>query len=299
VNSSRSLSWFLAVCLFLVPLAVAEVSVGEDGIHPGILFAGGDDGSGVPTFDIIRTHLDPGLILNATGDANGDGAPAFGMNSVTGAPEVVWAWWDGNDHEIVVSRWLETGQWSEWEILTDNDVEDFDPSISIDGQGTRRVSWWRAGTPDQVWFTEQSVGTDSWSGEERVTLVVEAGLLPSVIEQSGLVRVAYQRQAGEGSEIVVSTREGGWQASVISATSYAGPAGDGDIDVQIHVRDGKIWTDWVDGDGVLAFSVLDAQTDTWSTPQTEPYFYDPGLGETEYWEREGARVRIRRRVSNQ
>ena len=293
----REFSVTVALFLLLSP-AMAEVSIGGDSASLGFLFAsGGDDPDPWPhRWDIIRTHVDPGLILNAYGDANGDGAPAFGMNPVTGAPEVVWSWWDGNDHEIALSRWQETGGWSEWEILTDNDVDDLDPSISIDELGTRRVSWWRAGAPDQVWFTEQSAGTDGWSGEERVTVVVEAGLRPSVIEESGVVRVAYQRQAASATEIVVSTRQGGWHATVVASTSYAGPEGDGDIDVQIHTRDGRIWIDWVDSGGFLAFSVFDPQTDTWSIPDTESYFYDPGLGETEYWEREGARVRIRRRV---
>ena len=289
----RFLSSLALVGLLSMPAGIAEVSAGRNGAAPGILMAGGPDPD--PTFDIIRVHIDPSLILNATGKDNGDYGPAFAINPVTGNPEVAWAWWDGTDYEIALSRWTGSG-WSAWEILTDNAVDDLDPSITIDPAGTRRVSWWRAGSPPQVWLLERFAGGGDWAPEERVTQVVEDGSRPGVVAVSGLVRVAYQREGSGVREVVVSTREGTWQPEVLATTSYMGPGGDGDIDVVAHQRGTTVWVDWVTADGMLAYRVYDPQTDTWSPEQTQSYSWDPGAGESEYWARETARTLIRRNI---
>ncbi len=298
MNLARSTTVTLIAVLvaFLPRPGNAEVSVGPNAAAPGLLLAGGEDPFVWPTFDIVRFHIDPSLILNATGAANGDKGPAFAMDPVTGAPVVVWAWWDGSDYEIALSEWAD-GAWSPWQILTDNAVDDLDPAITIDPAGTRRVSWWRAGQSPQVWLLERFVSQDGWSPEERVTQVVEDGSRPGVVAVSGLVRVAYQREGQNLREIVVSTREGAWQPEILASTAYLGPAGDGDIDVVAHQQQATIWVDWITADGLLAYRVYDPQTDTWSATETQPYEWNTAAGETEYWARETARTLIRRRVA--
>lgn len=103
--------------------------------------------------------------------------------------------------------------------------------------------------------------------------------------------MVYQFRSGGVTEIIVSTRRSVWEKETIASTAYPGPAGDGDIDPEIHARDGKLWVDWVDGDGLVAYSVFDEGTG-WSAPQTEGYSWDEQAGETEAMAREGARVRI-------
>jgi len=291
--------WKRLVCCYLAVslaalVAFAEVSVGGPGSERGFLLAGGD-ASDPWVWSVIRTFLDPQKILNQTGVENGDRAPAFTIDPATGNPEVAWAWWDGTDYEIALSRWTGSS-WSAWEILTDNAVDDLDPSITIDPAGTRRVSWWRADSPPQVWLLERFEGGGDWAPEERVTQVVEDGSRPAVVAVSGLVRVAYQREGAGEREVVVSTREGTWQPEVLATTGYQGPGGDGDIDVVAHQKGTTLWVDWVEADGVLAYRVYDPQTDMWEPKQTQGYSWDPGAGETEYWARETARTLIRRSV---
>ncbi|MDQ7005991.1 MAG: hypothetical protein Q9Q40_02040 [Acidobacteriota bacterium] len=287
--------FLIVAASLLLPLSVAEISVGKGATGRGFLMAGGG-GSGAdpfPVFDIIRIDIDPALILNATGAGNGDYGPSFAIDPVTGDPEVAWAWWDGNDYEIALSRWT-GGSWSPWEILTDNAVDDLEPALTIDAAGTRRVSWWRSGSEPQVWLLERFVGDEVWTPEERVTRVVEGGSRPGVVALSGVVRVAYQREGAAVREVVVSTRDGAWQPEVLAVTGYQGPGGDGDIDVVAHRKGTTLWVDWIDAEGVLAYRVYDPHTNTWGVRQTQVYSWDTASGETEYWARESARALIRR-----
>lgn len=269
----------------LVP-AWGEVSVEQLGIkYSGfILLGGGDDPFPWP---IIRAHLIPAHFLNPSGNENGDGLPAFAIDPVTGFPEVVWAWNDGNDHEIVYSRW-DGVQWTVMELLTNNGANDLDPAITIHSDGMRRITWWRAGNPAHVWYLEKPA-PGPWSGEERVTAVVEQGSRPGIAFSSGPVRVAFQAPGPSETEVAVSERLGSWEKQIIATTAYQGPAGNGDIDVQIHAQGSRCWVDWVHGEGTMGYAVFSAGN--WGTPQFEPY--SPSGGDSETTAREMARVRIR------
>ena len=274
---------------------LAEVSVelkGVEGIYSGYVMMGGDHGDPWP-WGRVRDQIDAGQVLNEGGDLNGDGPAAFSINPQTGFPEVVWAWFDGSDHEIALSRWDGTA-WTSPELLTDNSVEDLDPAIDFAADGTRKVTWWQEGGTPQVWYRIQGT-TEDWQPPERVTAVSDDGSRPDVADDAGLARVTYQLANGGVTEIVVSTRHDVWEKETIASTAYAGPAGDGDIDPRIHVRGDKLWVDWVDGEGLMAYCVFHG-AEGWSSPQTEGYSWNAQAGETEAMVREGARVRIRLNV---
>lgn len=286
----------LSVVLLLVLLvpSVAEVSAGKAVFDPSFFVASGGDDPSPDPWGRVRLDASADLMLNVDGTANGDGGPAFAIDPVTGWPTVVWAWFDGNDHEIALSHWDGTA-WSAWEMLTDNGEEDLDPAVTYGTDGSCRVTWWK-GDDQQVWY-QQRPPSQGWSSEERVTVVVEEGRWPAVAAAFGHSRVAYQVANADATDIVVATRqEGGWQRRVVTSTTYEGPAGDGDLHVRIHESGGRLWLDWVDGVGSMAYSEYDNATDSWSSPLYEPYTWDGAAGETEYWERESARVRVRLKV---
>jgi len=82
---------------------------------------------------------------------------------------------------------------------------------------------------------------------------------------------------------------------LVASTFFAGPAGDGDIDVQVHARDDTLWADWVDAEGIMGWTIYDPATGDWSLTNYEPYSWTPEDGEP--IAREMARVRIRMLVN--
>ncbi len=300
---NRRLRAFLPVLLAFLPALVAgplvrparaEISVGGAGPHPAFLVAGGGEG-GVPFpgFAVVRQGVDPSLVLNPSGDDNGDGPAAWAIDPATGNPVVAWAWWDGSDHEIVLSRWTGTG-WSEREQLTDNALDDVDPALTVAPDGTVRLTWWRSENGHRtVWYRDLS--REDGTAEE-VTPLPRAGSRPGVARWNGDVKVAFQREESGTRYVRVATRSAGWAEDAVAATPYAGPAGDGDIDVRIHALAGHLWVDWIDAEGRLAWSEWNGATGSWEDPRYEDYSWDGATGETEPVARERARARVRRHV---
>ena len=274
----------------------AEVSVGSRQSAPCFLTIGNGDGGDSPWpfgWAVVRQHVDPSLMLNPGGDDNGDGPAAWAIDPSTGNPVVAWAYWDGSDHEIVLSRWTGT-EWSAWEFLTDNALDDVDPAIAVAGDGTVRVTWWRSEDGHRtVWYRD--LAAESGTPEE-VTPLPRAGSRPGVALWEGDVKVAFQREEAGLRDVRVATRSTGWSEELVAQTSYAGPAGDGDIDVRVHALAGHLWVDWVDAEGQLGFSEWDPAAGAWGPVEHEPYSWGGATGEPEPVARERARARVRTRV---
>ena len=283
----------VALALCCMP-ASAEVSVGSHAPHPSFLAtSGGEHPDPFPGWRPVRQNADASLMLNSSGDDNGDGPAAFAIDPATGNPVVTWAWWDGSDYEIVLSRWTGS-EWSAREQLTDNALDDEDPAITVTADGGIRVTWWRTENGHRtVWYRDLALEEAS---AEEVTPLPRAGSRPGVANWEGDVKVAFQHEESGVREVRVATRSTGWTDELVASTAYAGPAGDGDIDVRIHALAGHLWVDWVDADGQLAWSEWDAVAGTWSTPAHEAYTWDAAAGESEPVARERARARIRMHV---
>ncbi len=289
--SARRIAASLAVLLALASgTTCAEVAIATK--SGGLLLQGGSNDPGPwPGWAILRITAPIDTFLNYYGDTNGDGAPAFAINPATSQPEVVWSWFDGHDHEIVLSRW-DGQQWTVPQILTSADEEDLDPAVSIDESGTRHITWWRQGTPDQVWYMRVSPGQVPLT-QETVTQLVETGARPDAAAPGGVARVGYQQPGPSGTRVIVARRDTGtWQRTTIAETAYAGPAGDGVIDVRVHALAGRMWADWVNGEGTLGYSVYDATSAMWGAVQTYAYAWAE-QGDTERLARERARVAVR------
>ncbi len=294
-SSLRILPLLLLMLVAFASIVRAEVSVEADPDYGGFILlgrGGGDGGSPWPWR--AESQRDPALTLNSEGDLNSDGSPAFAIDPRTGYPSVVWAWFDGSDYEVVLSRW-DGAAWSDWQRLTDNAEDDLDPSVSIDDTGTTTVSWWRPGESPAVWFVEGEALEEEWSPESLVNTEFNSGRYPSsALTEDGLAWGYQSDLFDDGPTFIVVARRGSfWIQDFVASTFYAGPNGDGDLDVQVHSRGRRLWVDWVDSAGVLAYSVMDPDSGEWSYPHCEPYAWDELTGETEFIARELARVRIR------
>ncbi len=271
----------------------AEVSVelNESGYGGFIILGRGGGDGGSPWPWLVERDIDPALALNPEGDWNHDGLPSFDIDPKTGYPSVVWAWFDGTDYEIALARW--TGEsWSTWQILTDNETDDLDPSVTFGDDGKTHVSWWRPGVFDQVWYIEGDANRARWSNETRVTGGFDGARPDTAWSQIGPV-VAFQSNLGNFGMRQVFVARGGdpWLQEPVAMTPYNGPADDGNIDVKIHAQDDLLWVDWVNSDGQLAWSQFDPETEMWSMIAFEEYTWDEEGGE--FFAREFARGRIR------
>lgn len=266
----------------------AEVSVPSSAMQPGFLVMGGsEDPWPFPTvWALVRAGSSSNLMLNESGDLNGDGPAAACINPSSHAPHVIWSRHDGSDREIVVSRWLGFG-WSSPIPLTSNSTDDLDPSFDMSNAGATHASWWRS---DGVFYAV--CGDLSCGSEEAVD--VGPARRPSLVLYNVTPVISFERTQGSGTEVRVSMRfSAGWESTMIALETYLGPRGDGDIDVQVHRRGDLLWIDWVHGDHMMAYSVYDPVLEVWSAPEQLPYTWDPAQGTEEWIAREMARVEIR------
>ena len=289
----------VALALLSSPTSHAEVSVDSPGPSTRaslVQLLPTEDGSGPHPWSRQRLHVPDAWILNPGGDDNGDGPPATAVTPGTGAPQVCWARFDGNDHEIVISRW-DGSAWTSPRPITDDDEEDLDPDLVVDESGTRHVTWWKPGDT-RVRYASVS----DTEGSPRVEIVTEPpaqGTRPSIALFAGSAWVAWQVDVADHVDVRVSRRRAAddWSpATTVGSATWAGPAGDGALDVQVHSLGGHLWIDWVDDPGVLAFSEYDPGTGTWSAEEHQAYDWNESEGIDEPTAREMARVTIRRRI---
>ncbi|RMG48790.1 MAG: hypothetical protein D6718_01030 [Acidobacteria bacterium] len=296
----------LAVAAGLLPAgrALAEVAVdrpGADGQAFVLLSGGGDNPTPWPTWGRVRLHADPRLLLNPDGDAVGDGPPGVALAPQNAAPHAVWSRSDGADREIVLSWWDGTA-WTPPERVTDDTLDDLRPRIALGPDGTRHVVWHRDEWGEQrVWYRQPpalsgTVGTEP----EPVTEAPDTGRLADVaVDGMGWVWVAYQKDPatapGAAEGIFVARRESPfvWTRQRLGPTGLDPALPDLDRGVRIHASRGRLWVDWVDGDGVFAYRVWREATESWSQPVRLDYTRERLLAGQEEIAREMARARIR------
>lgn len=293
MNLSPKITFFLAVALLLfVGPARSEVAVEiSGGAYRGfVMIAPWPEPDPWPLFTVIRQDIASNLPLNPYGNPSTDGRPESAVNPATGYPDVVWSWYDGHDWEIVLSRW-NGAAWTDRQLLTDNDVDDIDPMIVCRTDGSCGVVYWRSGQPGHSFYME-APAPGSPGPEEQVSVVIDGGSRPSIADVGGVTRVAYQVEAAGVTQVVAAKRAaGGWDREIIHQTSYRGPADDGNIAPQIHYAAGKVWVDWLNAVGEMAYRTQDPVTGVWSDVQTEAY--STTGGDSESFAQIMARHRIR------
>ncbi|MDQ7008034.1 MAG: hypothetical protein Q9Q40_12450 [Acidobacteriota bacterium] len=227
----------------------------------------------------MRLHIPAAWALNPDGSAGPtpDGWPSLAWDPVGDVPEVAWSRHDGTDYEIVISRWS-GDRWTDPETLTTNSVDDQDPEFAYAPDGTARITYWSEGKV--YWLTRPPLG--AWSAPVPVDAGVKSSVTSSVEEL-----VAYQRPTDpSGTEVVVSEGGNGWTPTTLATTVFTGLDGNGDIDIRLHARSGRVWIDWEDAADSLGWCRL--ESGGWSSPRYEPVS-SPN-------DEEAARLRIQRQA---
>jgi hypothetical protein len=287
-------------CLFAATAVQAEVSVD----HPA-------SGSAVPYFQpgtagpwqLVRTGLPAGDVLNASGDSLGDAWPEVYANSGNDRPEAVWSS-GGSDAEIMFATY-DGGAWSTARNLSGAAGTDNLPTVTTDAQGNRFLAWNQSrSNSTAVYFTALAGDTDEQSVVTELSARRNHARRPALaLADDDLLYVAYEEQDNGGSaatlvgidRISVPRRSGNYVAcggantpdvarlrTVTTAqTDPSTPA-----DVEAHAESGHVWVDWVDTPGNMGF--VELVGGSFTDPQYRPYDVADGTA--------GVRAQIRSEV---
>lgn len=274
------LSAVIGVGVLGVGMTHAEVSVDPSGtsVNTLILASVVDDPNPIGVWLQYRP-VAPSQVLNADGHARGDGRPDIVWKD-NAWPVVTWAYNAGGDFDIAVSEWDGT-QWTATTLLTSSTVDERDPRVFVEPDGTIHVLWWTAGASDEIYVATRQSGSSTWNQPVLVTTGTETGRRPTVAVFDGILLVAYERSSmspGMAQDIVVATLQpgGGFTFEVIGATARTEA-----LDVMLHAEQDHVWADWKHEVG--EFGCAEHQSGTgWGGNAPEPWA-DPswiGIEET-------------------
>lgn len=229
------------------------------------------------------------IVLNAQGDANGDGPPST-LLSASGVPVVAWARNSPSGYDVVISTYPGGGAWSEPEVVAGGPDDEMDPSLVLDpSSGAVHLFYWVDATVPVVMHREAPADLSSWSAPDQVSGGVYPAYRPWGVFHEGVLRVIYEvHNYGSGQtprQIVLARQENGSFVPEIMAVSYYS----GLLWPRVHSTSGRLWIDWIDAQGEIAWFRLDPGGSTW-----EPTHYEPfaSAEEMEFHVRPGIRLKV-------
>jgi hypothetical protein len=247
--------------LSIASLSVALLLVG----YPPVVEAGGGKPKITEGPDPIP-HAPTGSdsdcgVPGADDTGRDDGRPDLVVDPTTGGPIVVWAYDAVIDHDIAVGEWTGDDCRLSLGFLTSSLVDELDPRVFVDRDGTAYVVWWEAGLPERVLLSYRLAGSRYW---EFPSEIATGGRRPAVVVHNGQLLVAYERDAADGQEIVLAVPgESGYDLEVVATTTRS--AG---LDVVMHSAAGRLWVEWKHSDTELAYS--QRVSARWTTPTIVP-----------------------------
>ena len=163
----------------------------------------------------------PSRCLDDFVDASEDSDAA---QSPEGDQVVAWADPVGEDHDIALREWTGEG-WEATRYLTSELVDEREPNVFLDRDGTLYVAWTRYGDTPQVVFARRDPVSRTWSVD-----VVVAGNArrPAIVARDGRAVVAFERLVeSRKRELVVAVRriDGGFDMHVVPARIATSPEG--------------------------------------------------------------------------
>jgi hypothetical protein len=273
----RAVKLFLtcaAVITFVIPFTNAELSTdpGSGGDVSTILMAIGDGPDPIDPLGwrpIRNIPSERGL--NSGGYDRGDGRPDIAYRSSTW-PVAVWAYNTGADFDISFSEWTGTA-WSAFEFLTSSLVDELDPRLFVEADGTIHVVWWEDGATDSVRLLSRDP-LGAW--DAAPVLVTSDGRRPSVAVWGGVLRVAYERGSEEpdmNQDIVVARQESdeSFTPEIVARTERTDR-----LDAILHVENGRLWVDWKHADDSISYA--EANDGFWTEPAGETWSDPSWLG---------------------
>jgi hypothetical protein len=172
--------------------------------------------------------------------------PQVGHDRVSGNPFIVWTVENAGDHDVAYREWIDD-DWGRTEFLTATLEDERDPAIWAAADGSIHVAWWSPGAGVEISRRDRQTGI--WSLARSISA---DGARPAITRVDDAAIVAYERVARDGGQqIVVATESaaGGFDERVVAVVAATRAAR-----LQFHQADGRLWLDWKQGDGRLAFS---------------------------------------------
>ncbi len=233
------------------------------------------------------------VVLNAQGEANGDGNPDFVLNSVSGLPIVAWARNNADNYDVVVSA-FSGGAWSTPQVVVGSSANELDPRIVVDAAGTVHLLYWvDTGTTQRVYYRHAPSDLSSWSAAIPVSGLGEAACRPGAAIHDGVLRVAYEVHPGGHDtvpkQIVAAAYAGGGFNSEVVASSN-NPA---EVWPAVRSHASRLWVEWIDSacenesPGELGWMRWDSSLLQWGVKRTDPF---ATTGERDFNVRPGIRL---------
>ncbi len=193
--------------------------------------------------------------LNENGDSNCDGKPSFTINPITGFPEVVWSKFDGNDYEIAYS-YFDGLEWSNHEIITDNNFNDFNPCIAFNNNGTLKITWWNDEPVQQVYYKIRK-NSEDWSLKLRVSDHLEISRFPSIVALNNLSYISYETLTNQNNKDIYSANIDD-DPDPHPTLTYRIKVGTSDFvsnsEPTPQLKDGHLWVDWIYDENFICWS---------------------------------------------
>ena len=194
--------------------------------------------------------------LNVEGEANGDGPPTI-LGSPPGLCVVAWAKNSPGGYDVVVSRYSNRS-WSAPQVLAGGPADELDPFLLRGPDGTVHLFYWEAGPIPRVLHREAPPDLSAWSAPAQVSQPGIAACRPAAVFHAGVLHVAYEvHDYGYGQvprQVVLAHQEqSAFVEEVVAITYNASPA-----TPQVHDRSGRLWVDWIDASGQMAWTRKDS-----------------------------------------
>ena len=303
-GSTRKLALnFPATLALLATLALGTIvapAVAEVGVHLSevpqntslqsayILQIIVDDGD--PTSSVWRRYRSDStslVVLNDTGETNGDGLPSLVCDAATGTVWVAWARNSQQGFDVVVSR-FENGTWTAPEVVAGSPDDERDPVLVIDAaSATLHLVYGVGGAAPHVAHRTATLPAGVWSAAEVVSAPGEIAARPHAVVHGGTLRVIYESHSGTlggtPRQIVLARADApGFTSQVLAGSTYAG-----ELWPRIHVSAARLWVDWFDD--VATTSWLRDEGTAWSPISDEPH---AGFEDREFFVRGRVRTQV-------
>jgi len=277
--------WLVAVALLFVVSFPLQAEVGVFDIEATGPYILGIIDDPDPTSKVWRRYSPSGssgrIVLNEQGEANGDGDPTVLFNTVTRTPIVAWARNSAEGFDIVLSH-LVNGAWSTPQVLAGDAADELDPFLALDKTtGAVHLLYWINDAAPRIIHRQAPADLSNWTAPQAVSGPAEIAARPSATINGGALRVIYESHNGvlEGTPklIVLATDSGsGFAFETVGSSVHAAQNRP-----QIHFRPGRVWAEWIDGAGEMAWT-REATGGGWDPLDAEPYV---GTEERDYFVR--------------
>lgn len=254
----RLLAAFHVVCCCVI--------LGNLGVRAEVAGGGGDLSLTVLKLSIIVEEPDPFgrvwhrfedhsgslVVLNAEGEANGDGEPTVLINTFSNLPIVAWSQNSPQGYDVVISHFV-AGAWTEPQTLAGSAADELDPFLLMDPQdGTVHLFYWVHDVSPRVMHRQAPADLSTWSLPEQVSQPSEIGCRPAAVFHQGVLKVVYEvHEFGFGTtprQIVLASHDGlGFSSSSVALSGHAGANWP-----QVHSRKGRLWVDWIEDDDAVS-----------------------------------------------